>query len=189
MTSYYRPPTERIVWGVVIALALALALLFASRGTAAAIRADERERVEQSAQQLLNEGRLERDRLLDEVDSLRSVVAHVDTVLRTRLVRVRDTAWLPADTSGPVRLDACRAELDAVSTDCERFRVTATTALAAADTAAAQAHRERLALVRQIAVARDAAEAQARAHQRHNQWRMVERGACVAAVAAHWIKK
>lgn len=56
-----------------------------------------------------------------------------DTVLRTRLRTVVDTAWLPADTTPAVRYLACRAQLDTLASACAAYRDTASAALAAAD--------------------------------------------------------
>ena len=131
--SYYRRSYPPVLWGVVIALAIAAALVFAHRSAVAAAVTAERAKVLGEGEALLRLSLAHSADLKRQADSLRAVVAHVDTVVVSRLRTVRDTAWLPADTSPVVRLAACRAQLDTLATDCERFRATATAALANAD--------------------------------------------------------
>lgn len=61
-----------------------------------------------------------------ERDSLLHVLADRGRDLELRIVRVRDTSWLPADTTPAVRLRACRAELDGMTDACAAFKATAT---------------------------------------------------------------
>ena len=180
--SYYRRSYTPVLWGVVIALALAAALVFAHRAAVAAAVAAERTKVLGEGEALLRLSLAHSAALKREADSLRAVVAHVDTVIVSRLRTVRDTAWLPADTSPVVRLAACRAQLDTIATDCERFRATATAALANADslrradstTLAAQS-----VITAGITRSRDAALSQLASHGKR---RSFERGVCVASV-------
>lgn len=69
-----------------------------------------------------------------ERDSLLHVLADRGRELELRIVRVRDTSWLPADTTPAVRLRACRAELEGLSTSCTAFRATATRTIATLQT-------------------------------------------------------
>lgn len=121
-------------WWCVICLALALGCWFAGRSTVQAIRQDERLRVLAEGDQLAALANNARAAELRRVrDSLRVALADVDTVLVRRLKVVHDTTWLPADTASPVRLAACRVQLDSLALSCASFRETATTALAKAD--------------------------------------------------------
>ena len=133
---YMRPGIPSWLWGIIIACALALALWLAGRQTVAAIREDERAKVLAEGQSLVGAAlAIQRAQWARERDSLRALVHRADTVLVTRLRHVRDTAWLPADTAAPVRLRACMAQLDSLAAECAAFRVTATAALALADSA------------------------------------------------------
>ena len=185
MTRYYRPRYAPVVWGVVIALALAAALVFAHRATVAVAVAAERAAVLADGASLLALSQAHSAAIRRERDSLRAVVARADTVLVTRLRTVRDTAWLPADTSPVVRLAACRATLDTLASDCERFRVTASKALANADSLR-RADSTRLAaqsiITAGITRSRDAAQSQLAAR---GKWRAFERGVCVASLGAN----
>jgi hypothetical protein len=180
--SYYRRSYAPVVWGVVIALALAAALVFAHRATVAVAVAAERAAVLADGASLLALSQAHSAAIRRERDSLRAVVARVDTVLVTRLRTVRDTAWLPADPSPVVRLAACRATLDTLASDCERFRVTASKALANADSLhradSATAHAQSI-ITAGITRSRDAALSQLAARGR---WRAFERGVCAAAL-------
>ena len=182
MTRYYRPRYAPVVWGVVIALALAAALVFAHRATVAVAVAAERAAVLADGASLLALSQAHSAAIRRERDSLRAVVARVDTVLVTRLRTVRDTAWLPADTSPVVRLAACRATLDTLASDCERFRVTASKALANADSLhradSAAAHAQAI-IAAGITRSRDAALSQLAAR---GKWRAFERGVCAASI-------
>jgi hypothetical protein len=130
--TYYRRPAAHVVWGVVISLALALALWCAARFTVAAIRASERAAVLREGDALLAQATAYTRVLARERDSLRALVRTADTVLVTRLRTVRDTTWLPA--APEQRLPACLAQLDSLATDCTTYRRAATLALAQADT-------------------------------------------------------
>lgn len=134
MSRYYRPAWSLILWQIGGAVALALALWFAGRASLDRIRQTERRRVLAEAAVLERQLLASATRLQHERDSLAHVVAQVDTVLVTRLRTIRDTAWLPADTTPRVRLAACRAQLDTLVTDCTTYRRVASTALAKADT-------------------------------------------------------
>lgn len=183
--SYYRPSPARFVWGVVIALALAVALWFAGRATVTAIREAERAAVLREGDALLTHALQHSRTLARERDSLAAVVARVDTVLVTRIRRIRDTAWLPADTSPRVRLAACRAQLDSLASDCDLFRRTATTALAKADTIQRRDAAALAGLSWQLAAVRRADSIKTVALSRQSRWRSIERGVCVGSVAAH----
>ena len=186
--TYYRPRYAPVVWGVVIALALAAALVFAHRAAVASAVAAERAKVLREGEGLLRVALSHSAALKREADSLRVVVARVDTVLVSRLRTVRDTAWLPADTSPVVRLASCRAQLDTLATDCERFRATATAALANADslrradstTLAAQS-----VITAGITRSRDAALAQLASR---GKVRAFERGVCLASLTANYFQ-
>lgn len=183
--TYYRPSPTRFVWGVAIALALLVALGIAARATVAAIRQDERTKVLSEGSTLLEQALAHGRQLARERDSLRLVVARVDTVLLTRIRRVRDTAWLPADTTPAVRLAACRATLDTLATDCDLFRRTASTALAKADTMQRRDSAAIAGLSWQLAAVRRADSIKTVALSRQSRWRSIERGVCVGSVAAH----
>ncbi len=192
--TYYRPRYAPVVWGVVIALALAAALVFAHRATVAVAVAAERAAVLADGASLLALSQAHSAAIRRERDSLRAVVARVDTVLVTRLRTVRDTAWLPdtilptsANRSAAV-MTACRAQLDTLATDCERFRVTATKALANADSLhradSAAAHAQSI-ITAGITRSRDAALSQLAAR---GKWRAFERGVCVASLATNYFQ-
>ncbi|MCO4101064.1 MAG: hypothetical protein HEQ38_17055 [Gemmatimonas sp.] len=186
--GYMRPNYTRIVWGAVIALALLAALVWAGVLTVRAIREDERRVVLLEGAALFAKASARTDALVRERDSLRVVVARVDTVLVSRLRTVRDTAWLPADTSAPVRLAACRLALDSLATDCERYRVTATAALANADSLhradSTAAHAQAI-IAAGITRSRDAALTQLASHGKR---RSFERGVCVASLATNYLQ-
>ena len=180
--SYSRRAYAPVVWGVVIALALAAALVFAHRATVAVAVAAERAAVLADGASLLALSQAHSAAIRRERDSLRAVVARVDTVLVHRLRTVRDTAWLPADTSPVVRLAACRAQLDTVASDCDRFRRIVTSALANADSLhradSTAAHAQSI-ITAGITRSRDAALSQLASR---GKWRAFERGVCVASV-------
>lgn len=181
--TYYRPAPARIAWGVGIALALALALGVAARATVTAIRQDERATVLAEGQALLRDALAHGAQLARERDSLRAVVAHVDTVLVTRVRHVRDTAWLPADTTPRVRLAACRAQLDTLASDCDTYRRVATAALAKADTITRRDAAAIAGLTVQLAAVRRADSLRTSREQRSARWRSLERGVCVGSLA------
>jgi len=183
--SYYRPSPTRFVWGVVIACGLALALFFAARATSNAIREDERAAVLREGDALLQRALERGTELARERDSLARLVAQRDTVLVTRLRTIRDTAWLPADTSPVVRLAACRAQLDSLASDCDRFRRTALAALAKADTSTRRDAAALAGLSVQLAAVRRADSIKATQLAGRSRWRTIERGVCVGSVAAH----
>jgi len=186
--SYYRPSPTRLVWGVVIALALALALWFAWRATANAIRQDERAKVLTEGTALLREALEHGRRLAHERDSLAKRVADTDTVLVERIRRIRDTAWLPADTSPTVVLRACRAQLDALATDCDAFRHAATTALAKADTSRRSDSTVIAGLSWQLAAIRRADSIKADQLAGRGRSRAFERGVCAASLATNYLQ-
>lgn len=116
--------------------------------------------------------------------ALAAAAGRRDTVLRTRLQIVRDTQWLPADTSPAVRLVACRAQLDTLADACAAYRDTATAALDAADRlhAADTAALGRAALA--VVAIRDTLRHERQAAARKPGWRGVAIGAASAAAAA-----
>jgi hypothetical protein len=125
------------------------------------------------------------DALARQNDSLRAVVAHVDTVLVERIRRVRDTAWLPADTAPRVRLAACIAAVDSLATDCASFRRTAVAALAQADTTRRRDSAAVVGLSLQLAAIRRADSVRASKQSRRSRLRLVTDGVCAGAVAGH----
>lgn len=170
------------VVGVLTLLALVAAAVVSWRD---AIREAERTRVlaeaDGVARGLLSAQRATWQR---ERDSLIAATGRRDTVLRTRLQVVRDTQWLPADTSPAVRLFACRAQLDTLATACAAYRDTATAALDAAD----RLHAADTAALGRAAVAvvavRDTLRNERQAAARKPGWRGVVIGAASAAAAA-----
>ena len=169
--TYYRPSPWRAAWGAVIALALAVALGLAARATVDAIREDERAKVRTEGGALLRLALAHSRKLAFERDSLALLVAQRDTVLVTRIRTVRDTAWLPADTSPVVRFAACRAELEELANACEQFRQAAVTALAKADT-----------MTRRDAAAIAGLSLQLAGRSR---WRNIAHGVCAGSLAAN----
>lgn len=184
------PPYYRRVWtdaavGVAVAFVLAVALWIAGTRTVAAIRQDERAKLQQSGDALLTAALKHSATLRRERDSLAAEVAKVDTVLVTRIRRVRDTAWLPADSSPAVVLRACRSELDALAADCNAFRQAATTALAKADTSRRSDSTVIAGLSLQLAAVRRADSLKATQLATRSRWGLVARGVCVGSLAAH----
>jgi hypothetical protein len=153
--GYMRPAYVRLITLTAIALAMLAALVTAGVLTVKAIRDNERAAVLRESDALLQQSLAHSRALARERDSLLAVVATVDTVLITRIRRVRDTTWIPADTSPVVVLAACRAELDALATACESYRVAATAALAHADTLRRADSTTITALTRQLAARPD----------------------------------
>jgi hypothetical protein len=176
------------LWGVVVALALALALWLAGWSTVGAIRAAERAKVMAEGETLTRLALSRGDALARQNDSLRAVVAHVDTVLVERIRRVRDTAWLPADTAPRVRLAACIAAVDSLATDCASFRRTAVAALAQADTTRRSDSAAVVGLSLQLAAIRRADSVRASASDRRSRWRQAAGAVCVGSVAAHFFR-
>jgi hypothetical protein len=173
------------LWGMVVALALALALWLAGWSTVGAIRASERAKVMAEGDALTRMALARGDALARQNDSLRAVVTHVDTVLVERIRRVRDTAWLPADTAPVVVLAACRAQLDTLATDCDTYRRTATLALAQADTTRRRDSAAVVGLSLQLAAMRRADSVRASQQSRRSRLRLVTDGVCAGAVAGH----
>lgn len=122
-----------------------------------------------------------------ERDSLLHVLADQGRRLDLRIVRVRDTAWLPADTNPAVRLRACRAELDGVTDACAAFKATATRTIAgltttlAADSARLVAAVLRTDTVR--AAYQDTVAAAIAQRDRKPGWRGVATGTVAGALA------
>lgn len=182
------------LWGMVIALALALALWFAGWSTVGAIRAAERAKVMAEGETLTRLALARGDALARQNDSLRAVVAHVDTVLVERIRRVRDTAWLPdtilltpANRSSAV-MAACRAQLDTLATSCDTYRRTAVAALAQADTTRRRDSAAVVGLSLQLAAIRRADSVRATASDRRSRWRHAAGAVCVGSVAAHFFR-
>lgn len=191
--SYYRPSPTRFVWGVGIALLLALALFFAARAASNAIREDERAGVLREGDALLQRALERGAELARERDSLARLVAKVDTVVIERVAKAKAEAAKPipsaTDTSALVTaVRSCRAQLDTLATDCAAFRRTATAALAKAaalhdaDTAQLRVQAERAAAITR---SRDAALTQLAGRTR---WQAFERGVCVASGVANLIQ-
>lgn len=183
--TYYRPAPTRLVWGVVMALLLAWALWLAGRATLAAVRDDERARVLAEGSALTRQALEHAQRLARERDSLAVLVAQRDTVLITRIKRVRDTAWLPADTTPAVRLVACRAQLDTLATACDTFRQAASVALAKADTSSRRDSAALAGLSLQLAAVRRADSLKAVQLAGGARRHAFERGACAAAIVGN----
>lgn len=182
---YYRARVTPVLWGVGVALAIALGLWFAHRQQMAWARADERARVLREGDALLQQALARGAALARERDSLRVLVAQVDTVLVTRLRTIRDTAWMPADTTPVVVLAACRAQLDTLAQDCDTFRRAATTALAQADTIQRRDSAAIAGLSLQLAGIRRADSVRATQQARRARVRLATDAVCVGAVAAH----
>ena len=171
-------------WWVVICLALALACWFAGRATVQAIRQDERLKVLAEGDRLAaltNDAH--RVTLARVRDSLRLALADVDTVLVRRLTVVHDTSWLPADTAAPVRLAACRVQLDSLAQSCASFRETATIALAKADTIQRRDSAAIAGLSLRLATIRRADSLKAVSIASRSRWRSLEQGVCAGSVA------
>jgi len=191
-----RPPrwyrgTPPWLWGLVIALALAVALWLAGTLTVRSIRAAERMAV-------LREG----DRLMAQSLTYSRVQARLIDSLTVEAAR-RDTVWLRAKavaqavTAAPIPTDStalvtavrsCRATLDATVTACDsaqaaqRAVIPAQTQRTASDSAALAAQ---AVITAGITRRRDAALAALAARSR---WRTVERSACAVSVAANVIQ-
>lgn len=177
LPRYYRPAAPWMVHAAIL-LALGIGLLFAARATVGAIRQGERDRLADQAAVLSAQFDAERARLVQQIDSMSRVTAKADTVLRTRLRTVHDTAWIPIDTNPAVRYAACRAQLDSLATDCEAFRASVTATIAATTSAWEREGAAHRATMLQLAAARRDAERQAV----RQTW---ERRACLASVAAN----
>lgn len=179
---YYRRAWREALVSMAVAFVLAVALWIAGSRTVAAIRQDERAKLHREGDALLQQSLAHARTLRRERDSLAAVVARVDTVLVTRIRRVRDTAWLPADTTPVVVLAACRVELDQLATACESFRVAATTALATADTLSRRDSAVIAGLTRRLAATRRADSATIATLSRRPRWRTLV-GAVVGTAA------
>lgn len=122
-----------------------------------------------------------------ERDALLHVLADRGRALDLRIVRVRDTAWLPADTNPAVRLRACRAELDGVTNACAAYRATATRTIATLTTTLAADSARLVAAVLQADTVRaayqDTVATARRQRDRKPGWRGVVTGTLVGAVA------
>lgn len=183
---YYRGANTTL-WGIVIALALALALWFAGRATVAQIDASARD---DERAKVLKEGAALRDASLSlayrrwahERDSLRALVDQRDTVLINRLRTVHDTAWLPADTAPTVRYAACRAQLDSIATECAAFRAAANRARLVSDSQHVADTSALRGITLQLAAVRRADSTKASRLVARSNWRAAERGACIASV-------
>jgi hypothetical protein len=176
------------LWGVVISLALIASLAWGGWLTLSWARADERRVVLAEGDALTRLALARGDSLARENATLRAAVAHVDTVLVTRLRTIRDTAWLPADTAPRVRLAACIAAVDSLATDCASFRRTALTALAQADTTRRRDSAAVAGLSLQLAAIRRADSVRAVNGARRSKLRLAADGVCVGAVAAHFFR-
>ncbi len=163
------------VWKILCALVVGAVLFFAGRRANAAIRQDERERINGEAAVTSARFALERALTARRIDSLTQLKERADTVLRTRVRIVHDTSWLPVDTSPTVRYAACRAQLDTLAIDCETFRARAGEQLAATTEAWNDEKAAGRATSLQLATARRSAERQATQHK----W---ERRVCAASV-------
>ena len=183
--SYYRPSPTRFVWGVAIAAACIAGLWLAGLATIDAIREDERAEVLREGDTLNALWRQRATALQRERDSLGAVVGRVDTVLVERIRRIRDTAWLPADTSPVVRLAACRAQLDTLALDCLTFRQVATTALAQADTIIRRDSAAIAGLSLQLAALRRADSITTTAPSRRSRTLAFVSGACLTSLAGN----
>lgn len=132
--SYYRPRVPSWLWVTLLITAGLFAVVVLGRATVNSIKDGERQRVYREAHQWASATVVaQRERFAKERDSLRKETGRVDTLLKVRLKTIRDTTWLPADTSPAVRLAACRVQLDTLATECEAFRATATATMAADD--------------------------------------------------------
>lgn len=122
-----------------------------------------------------------------ERDSLLHVLADRGRELELRIVRVRDTGWLPADTAPAVRLRACRAELDGLATACDAYRATATRTIATLTTTLAVDSARLVAAVLRADTVRaayqDTVAATARQRDRKPGWKGVATGTIVGALA------
>lgn len=183
--TYDRPRLAPVVVGVVLALALLLALWCAVRATITAIRTDERAAVLRAGEAILTQSLVTLRAVAHERDALRAVVRQRDTVLVTRLRTVRDTAWVPVDTTPVVRDAACRAQLDTLASDCDAFRVSATAALASADTMRRRDSTVRSGLSVQLAGVRRADSTKAARLASRATWRTVERALCATSVVSN----
>ena len=184
LPRYYRGAWREMAAGVSIALAIVAALIWAGTASVQAIRANERQRVLREGDALLQHALADRRRVTRERDSLAAIARQIDTVLVTRIRRIRDTAWLPADTSPVVRLAACRATLDTLATDCDLFRRTASTAIAKADTIHRRDSAAIAGLSWQLAAVRRADSVRATQDARRATWRTLERAAWAVSLVA-----
>lgn len=201
-------PIPRWLWGVIVALALALALWKAGMLTVAQIRADERAAVLAEGDTLLavinrNAGRIARER-----DSVARVLAVRDTQLTAALasagrvverIVTREVPVLPAsllDTAATRRtitalqadLTTCRDTLMGLASACAQYRITSDSAR---HVSARQRTADSTALARMaeqtaaISRSRDAAVASL---ARQSKWRTLERSTCAVSLATNFIQ-
>jgi len=171
--------------GMLGTVAACAALAYGVRQYAHWSRADERQRVFAAADSLgAHSLSAARARWARERDSLAALVRQRDTVLIRSVRRVRDTTWLPRDTTPAVRLAACRVELDTLAATCDAFRVTAAAALAAADSQHVVDSASRALLLVSRVADRDTIADVRRALARAPSWGTVVKTAGVAAVVA-----
>lgn len=191
----------RWLWGVIVALALAVALWKAGVLTVEQIRADERAAVLREGDALLgvinrNAGRIARER-----DSVARLLARRDTQLTAALataqrVIVKEVPFVPTSlvdttqaraalTTLQQGLITCRDTLAGLVSACTQYRLTSDSARAvgarqrtADSTAMARMAENNAAITR----SRDAAVASL---QKRSTWRTVERTACAASVAGN----
>lgn len=120
-------------------------------------------------------------------DSLLHALAERGRALELRIVRVRDTSWLPADTTPAVRLRACRTELDGMTDACAAFKATATRTITGLTTSlAAESAKVVTATLRADTVEaayQDSLAATARQRDRKPGWKGVATGTIVGALA------
>ncbi len=132
--NYYRARTPSWLIVTVVAVTCAVLTVTAVREYIARVRITERARVVTEAAALERSVRADMASAWQiELDSLRLLATSRDTVVQRVLRVVHDTSWLPADTSTAVRYGACRVTLDTLASECAAFRVTASAALAVAD--------------------------------------------------------
>ncbi|GAB1345027.1 hypothetical protein [Gemmatimonas sp.] len=191
--TYQRRDWGRLVWGVVIALALGVALYIAGRATVRAIQEQERRAVLAEGDTLAKLALARGDSLRRVVDSLRIVTAHRDTIVVHTIERAKAETAKPlppaSDTAALVAaVRSCRATLDTLVTDCTRYRETATAALEAAkqqheaDSTRDAIRAQQLAAITR---SRDAALTQIASRGR---WHSFERGVCVASLATNYLQ-
>jgi hypothetical protein len=191
--TYMRRDGTRVLWGVVIALALFAGLWYAGTLTLRAAREDERRIVLAEGDSLQRLATARGDTLRRALDSLRRAVRKVDTVLVARIVQAKRDAQAPVppatDTAALVTaVRRCRATLDTLATECEHFRATATAALTAADSLRRvqdESAKAYALITAGITRSRDAALAQLTSR---GKVRAFERGVCLASLTANYFQ-
>lgn len=185
MTRYYRSSYAPVLWGVVVSVALAAALVFAHRSALSRARVEERRTVLLEGDALLRQALAHSRVQARLIDSLTIEAARVDTVWRVAKTAAATVlaAPIPTDTAALVAaVQACRATLGATVTACDsaqaaqRAVIVAQAERARTDSAALAAH---AVLTAGITRSRDAALAQLATRSK---WRTLERGACAASV-------